>query len=106
MFAYRSSCHDSTGVSPCKMMFGREVSLPVDLLFGLSPEHSDKNPLNFSYNLKLTLNEIHDIARKNMNKAADRQKHNYEHNIGLQTKYNSGDKVWYFNGQRKHGHAS
>ena len=31
LMAYRSSTHDTTGVSPCKMMFGREINLPIDL---------------------------------------------------------------------------
>ena len=38
MLAYRSSEHDSTGYSPSQMMLGREVELPVDLLYGPPPE--------------------------------------------------------------------
>ena len=34
MLAYRSSIHEATGVSPCEMMFGRHISLPIDLLLG------------------------------------------------------------------------
>ena len=34
MLAYRSSLHDTLGESPNTMMFGREVLMPVDLLFG------------------------------------------------------------------------
>lgn len=34
MLAYRSSIHESTGVSPCAMMFGREINLPIDLVMG------------------------------------------------------------------------
>jgi hypothetical protein len=31
MMAYRSSVHESTGKSPCAMMLGREITLPVDM---------------------------------------------------------------------------
>lgn len=31
MMAYRSLKHETTGVTPCKMMFGREINFPVDL---------------------------------------------------------------------------
>lgn len=34
MLAYRSSTHESTGESPSILMLGREVELPVDLLYG------------------------------------------------------------------------
>ena len=34
MMAYRSSVHTATGVTPCKLMFGREINLPVDLAIG------------------------------------------------------------------------
>ena len=38
MLAYRSSIQESTGQTPCKMMLGREVRLPIDLMLGPSPD--------------------------------------------------------------------
>ena len=37
LMAYRSSVHDTTGMIPAKLVFGREIRLPEDLTFG-SPE--------------------------------------------------------------------
>lgn len=34
MMAYRSSEHKTTEISPCQMMFGRDINLPVDLVIG------------------------------------------------------------------------
>ena len=34
MLAYRSSSHETTGVAPAMLMFGRESTLPVDMTFG------------------------------------------------------------------------
>ena len=39
MLAYRAAVHESIGVSPAEMVFGRPISLPIDLLLGrVEPE--------------------------------------------------------------------
>ena len=45
--AYRSSGHDTTGMTPAKLVFGREIRLPGDLMFG-SPETQSQEPQNYS----------------------------------------------------------
>jgi hypothetical protein len=35
--AYRESTHDTTGLTPATLVFGRELRLPYDLLFGAPP---------------------------------------------------------------------
>ena len=36
--AYRASTHETTGVTPANMVFGRELRLPCDLMFGAPPD--------------------------------------------------------------------
>ena len=39
MMAYRAAVHETTKVSPNKMMFGRTINLPINLVIG----HPDSN---------------------------------------------------------------
>jgi hypothetical protein len=47
MMAYMSAVHESTGYSACKMIFGREVNLPLDLEIG-KPDIENQNFTNRS----------------------------------------------------------
>ncbi|CAC5392819.1 unnamed protein product [Mytilus coruscus] len=100
MMAYRSAEHESTGVSPCRMMYGREINLPVDLLFGKSPDGPKSSFSDFVNDLEHTLLTVHEFARTNLNFASDVMKKNYDHNIHLKL-FNPGDPVWYYKYQRK-----
>jgi hypothetical protein len=47
MMAFRSAVHASTGYPTCKMIFGREINLPLDLVIG-RPEIENENITNHS----------------------------------------------------------
>jgi hypothetical protein len=36
--AYRASTHDTTGLTPARLVFGRELRLPCYLIFGATPD--------------------------------------------------------------------
>ena len=60
MMAYRSSVHETTGISPCQMMFGREVNLPIDLILG-KPENkteSVKSTVDYARELEAALADV------------------------------------------------
>jgi len=42
LLAYRSSKHESTGVTPAELYLGRDLRLPLDLLRGNPPELQDQ----------------------------------------------------------------
>jgi hypothetical protein len=68
MMAYRSSVHKSTGVSPCEMVFGRPINLPIDLVLG-SPRPVTETPPNkaeYSFQLANKLQTIHEFARNKL----------------------------------------
>jgi hypothetical protein len=45
LLAYRASTHDTTGLTPASLVFGRELRLPCDLLFGVSPDKELPKPI-------------------------------------------------------------
>jgi hypothetical protein len=102
LMAYRSSTHETTGVSPCKMMFGREINLPIDLLLGKPESQKYQSATEFAYELENRIDEIHDFAREHMQNSSKRMKRNYDHNI-FNNNYSKGDKVWYYKAERRPG---
>ncbi|KAL3882850.1 hypothetical protein ACJMK2_029154 [Sinanodonta woodiana] len=108
LLAYRSSVHESTGQTPNMMMMGREVQLPVDLIYGPPPkaeQETDDNPENEHIKHLLTrMWKIHDKARNHMMGASNRQKRYYDHKIQSR-QYKIGDIVWLHTKTRKKGRS-
>jgi transposase InsO family protein/predicted aspartyl protease len=103
MMAYRSSVHESTGQSPCQMMFAREPDLPADLLLGPSPKDKpDRKVPVYLETLIDRMNNVHELARERMFEASANQKKRYDHKASV-NKYNRGDAVWLHNTARIKG---
>ncbi|GFX47569.1 retrovirus-related Pol polyprotein from transposon 412 [Trichonephila clavipes] len=51
LLAYRSAVHETTGYSPSQMLFGRDLRLPCDLLFGRPPD-TPSSPEEYVQNLR------------------------------------------------------
>lgn len=105
MLAYRSSVQASTGFTPTMLHIGREVRLPVDIVFGtpeLLDSETEKDKTSYTINLEKKLLKVHEIVRQNMEIASQSMKVNYNVNV----KYNifkEGDLVWYYCPVRKKG---
>ncbi len=93
MMAYRSSEHESTGMSPAMMMFGREIELPVDLLFGHQSEMEENdNQARYVDDLKSRIGRVHQLARDKMAQANEKRKKGYDHRVAF-NKFECGDAV-------------
>ena len=102
MMAYRSSIHESTGVSPAMMMFGRELTLPVDMTLGRPIRDERLCATDHAYQLEQRLLDIHDFARKHLNISSENMKKRYDVRMH-KNPYKIGDAVWYYNPKRKVG---
>ena len=95
-YAYNSSVQDSSMETPAMMMFGRELTLPVDLITPL-PESNPSMPLNeseFVLDLQKRLQVTHDRARHCQQKATLRQQKYYNNRLKLNS-FQRGDVVLY-----------
>ncbi|GFV80252.1 hypothetical protein TNCV_725541 [Trichonephila clavipes] len=72
LLAYRSAVHETSGYSSSQMLFGRDLRLPVDLLFSQPP---DAPLASEEYIEKLSLQarmeEIHHLTRERRGMASD-----------------------------------
>jgi sugar lactone lactonase YvrE len=92
MVSYRSSPHDTLGESPNTMMFGREILMPVDLLFGKTSQLKDVSTPEYVHNLTNRMDKVHAIVRDRLLKAVDRRKRRYDLTCNTR-EYKVGDGV-------------
>ncbi|CAG2220242.1 unnamed protein product [Mytilus edulis] len=98
--AYRSSEHETTKLSPCMLMFAREIELPIDFIYGPHPQRdefpNETETAKFNAYVQKVQTLMWDVqqkARKNIITASNRQKRQYD----LRANHNSykvGDSVW------------
>ncbi|CAC5367226.1 unnamed protein product [Mytilus coruscus] len=98
--AYRSSVYESTKFSPCKLMLGREIELPIDLIYGPHPQQEEFNNETQAVNehmIQITQNmwKVHEKASKNMVNASESQKKQYDIK-SYQHSYQTGNVVWLY----------
>jgi hypothetical protein len=94
LLAYRATTHDTTGLTPASLVFGRELRLPRDLPFGVLPDR-ERPTTDFAAELVNQLYDIHNYARRNLKLASDRMKTRYDKQANS-AGYQEGDRVWLY----------
>lgn len=92
MFAYNSTRSEVTGFSPFYLLFGRSSRLPVDLLFGLTPETGTTDHKEYMRKWKAQMQEAYEITAGNAKKIADRNKRNHDNKVRSSVLH-EGDRV-------------
>ena len=92
MMAYRSSMHETTGMTPNALMLGREVCTPQDLMFEL-PSSVKCTPHNtWCWLLQERLENAHRHVRIHTEQSMVRQKHYHDRKLHWKT-FSKGDRV-------------
>jgi len=109
MMAYRSSVHSTTGQTPNKMVFGRDIVLPLQAIVGLPPQDSSemnvKPPDDFVTDLREQLEEVHLLARDSLKLKQQYRKRHYDLTAKSRS-FKPGDAVWVHDTTRKPGVCS
>ena len=100
--AYRSSTHESTGMTPNFVATGREVHAPVDLVY--TPPETERPTYYASHADELIdqRRRAHTLVREQLGVAAVRNKRNYDMRVRPQ-RYTVGQWVHYFNPRKIQG---
>ena len=102
LMAYRSAVHDTTKCTPAELMFGRNIRLPVDLLFSHPEEEEEKSTMEYVAHLQECIDKVHRYARANIRVASDRMKEYYDAKADCHA-FSRGDWVWLYNPTCKKG---
>ncbi|GFY22527.1 hypothetical protein TNCV_2177881 [Trichonephila clavipes] len=100
LLAYRSR-YDTTGYSPSQMLFGRDLRLPCDLLFGRPPD-TPSSPEEYVQNLQARFEDVRNLARERINLRTEKMKTRYD-TKATGHQFKEGDKVWFYNPTRRKG---
>ena len=89
---YNTSVHLTTGYIPFFLMFGRQVKMPIDIMYGIPiPEESTAS--EYATSLKRSLEAAYKHVRDQMGHKQDRQKELYDRRVHGKP-FEPGDLVW------------
>ena len=106
MAAYRASRHETTGYSPNFMMFGRENSAPLDVVFGVPEEDREfyKSHDEFVERKMDVMRRAYLLARESTGVSAGRNKRNYDVRVKA-GRYQVGQWAYYYSPRRYVGRS-
>ena len=96
MMAYRATVHEGTKCTPNMLMFGREVKLPVDIMFGsVQQKNVPICPIEYAQWVRYSMTNAFDKVQKAVKASALRQKRSYDKNAESRS-FKIGQWVWVY----------
>ena len=95
--------HESTSCTPAKLMVGREIRVPIDLVFGRpEPECYNEGVTNYGTKLAENLEQAHEFAREVLKTSSMRMKRQYDVDAKAK-RFEVGESVWLYSAVCKKG---
>ena len=94
VMALHATVNRQTGFTPNRLMLGREVFQPIDILMGTASLNiTPSSPNQWAKDMRLSLEECHQLVRQRMRSAQKTQKRNYDARKLRELAYHVGDIV-------------
>ena len=102
----RSTVNRNTGFTPNMLQLGREVNLPMDILFGVGRPPA-RPPFSYVEELEERMKEIFRNTRQTLQAAQVRQKLDYDTRAAVREQaFGVGDLIYLLNNATKVGHSA
>lgn len=101
LLAHRTAVHTTTKFTPAFLLYGRELTLPHDILTQ-RPTFSYAENREYAHDMSVRLHNAFEIAYKNLNEAAEKQESRRD-KVAKNKDINVGDNVYLFTPQLKQG---
>ena len=105
MMAYRSTEHETTGLTPNMCMLGRETTCPLDIMYEMPPAIKNIPQNMWVWQFQENLEMAHAKVRQNISDNMKRQKRYHDENLSFET-FEAGDKVYVYFPVKKVGCSS
>lgn len=103
LMAYRAAEHEATHFTPARLMFGREMRLPVDLALGRPPDAGLPTVQSeYAVALQRRLEDARQRVSGNLKLAGHSMWQRYQQRVREAT-YSPGEQVWLHNPRRRRG---
>ena len=89
--AYRSAVQASTGYTPYFLLYGREMRLPLDVIY--RPPERDQSRTDYAIEVCKTLDQAYEVARDHLQLVHKRQKDYYDRRTRGK-RFKQGESVW------------
>ena len=90
--AYNSTVHESTGMSPHRLVYGERMTMPIDIISDPLPREEFPPASDYVMQLKRKLIAAHNLVPETLKKATERQKKQYDCRM-KEFRYTRGDLV-------------